>query len=119
MKEICNKRLTLRQGDCPSSMWFRFAVEPLIQYLEKKLSDIMIYTTPIEGPTQTKTRNKLPRIESRYKIAGYCDDVKPAINSEEEFEVIDKLVNLFEGSSGCLLHRDPSSNKCKILLLGN
>ena len=100
-------------------MWFGFAVDLLIQYLEKRLTGITIYTTPTEGPTQTKTRNKLPGIENRYKIVGYCNDVKAAINSEEEFEVIDKAVNLFDGSSECLLHRDPSSQKFKILLLGN
>ena len=35
-----------------------------------------------------------------------------------EFELIDKAVTLFEKASGCQLHKDPPSQKCKILLLG-
>ena len=35
-----------------------------------------------------------------------------------EFLIVDKGCQLFESSSGCKLHRDPSSNKCKFLPLG-
>ena len=35
-----------------------------------------------------------------------------------EFELVDFACNLFEKSSGCRLHRNPDSNKCKVLLLG-
>ena len=34
------------------------------------------------------------------------------------FSLVDKACRLFELSSGCKLHRDPSSNKCKFLPLG-
>ena len=37
---------------------------------------------------------------------GYCDDLKPAITCNEDFETIEKGVALFEASSGCKLHRD-------------
>ena len=34
-RKITNHRLTLRQGDCPSSAWFGFGVDPLLSFLEK------------------------------------------------------------------------------------
>ena len=49
---------------------------------------------------------------------GYCEDLKPAICKKSEFDLIDKAVTLFEQASGCQLHRDPESLKCKLLLLG-
>ena len=54
----------------------------------------------------------------RYKVIAYCDDVKPAITSMEEFILVDKAMSLFEKSSGCKLHRDPAAGKCKFLALG-
>ena len=35
-----------------------------------------------------------------------------------EFQLVDSACSLFERSSGCRLHRNPDSNKCKVLLLG-
>ena len=35
-----------------------------------------------------------------------------------EFSLIDSACNLFERSSGCRLHRNPASQKCKVLALG-
>ena len=55
----------------------------------------------------------LPPTEERYKVLGFADDVKPAITSMVEFLVVDKVMNLFEEASGCRLHRDPASKKCK------
>ena len=45
-------------------------------------------------------------------------NVKPAITSIDEFLVADKGAELFEKSAGTLLHRDPTTNKCKFLPLG-
>ena len=36
----------------------------------------------------------------------------------EEFYIVESAVSMFEGASGCRLHRDPSTDKCKILALG-
>ena len=36
----------------------------------------------------------------------------------EEFLLVDKACTLFEQSSGCRMHRDPTSQKCKFLPLG-
>ena len=35
-----------------------------------------------------------------------------------DFTLVDKACKLFENSSGCRLHRDPASNKCKVMPLG-
>ena len=35
----------------------------------------------------------------------------------EEFSLVDRAMHLFETSSGCRLHRDPASKKCKFLPL--
>ena len=50
-------------------------------------------------------------------MIGYADDVKPAITSISEFCIVDKAMELFENASGCRLHRDPSTKKCKFLPL--
>ena len=50
-------------------------------------------------------------------MIGYADDVKPAITSMAEFTLVDRAMALFESASGCKLHRDPASNKCKFLPL--
>ena len=44
--------------------------------------------------------------------------MKPAVTSKEEFSLVDRAVILFEKASGCELHRDIASQKCKVLLLG-
>ena len=36
----------------------------------------------------------------------------------QEFLLVDKAMSLFEMSSGCKMHRDPTSGKCKFLALG-
>ena len=35
-----------------------------------------------------------------------------------EFQLVGVACSLFEQSSGCRLHRNPASNKCKVLLIG-
>ena len=59
----------------------------------------------------------IPPIEERYKVIGYADDVKPAITEMHEFSLVDQAMTLFEKSSGCQLHRDPATKKCKFLPL--
>ena len=50
-RPISNKRLSLRQGDRPSGNWFCYGIDPLLVYLEKRLEGILIYSTPISGPS--------------------------------------------------------------------
>ena len=115
---LMNKRLSLRQGDRPSGVWFCFGIDRLLVYLERRLRGILIHSLPVHGPAQPGEPVLLPPIETRYKVLGYLDDCKPAITSMDEFALVDNACRLFERSSGCKLHRNPSSNKCKFLPLG-
>ena len=113
---IYNNRMSLRQGDRPSGIWFCYGIDPLIVYLEKRLQGILVHSLPVQGPALHG--QVLPPKETRYKIQGYLDDCKPAITTMAEFQLVDAGCKLFENSSGCRLHRDPRSDKCKVLLLG-
>ena len=115
---LVNNRLSLRQGDRPSGLWFCFGIDPLLVYLAKRLTGILIHSLPVLGPAPQDQPCQLPALETRYKVLGYLDDCKPAITSMEEFLLVDRACRLFELSSGCKLHRDPASNKCKFLALG-
>ena len=70
----------------------------------------------VQGPVLYGSPPLQP-LEERYKVIGYADDVKPAITSMMEFTLVDRAMALFESASGCKLHRDPSSKKCKFLPL--
>ena len=35
-----------------------------------------------------------------------------------EFILVNQVMMMFERSSGCMMHRDPTSEKCKFLALG-
>ena len=60
----------------------------------------------------------LPPIETRYILYAYCDDLKPAISNLWEFLLVERVMTLFEKSSGCKMHRTAISQKCKFLPLG-
>ena len=77
-RKIKNHRVTLRQGDCPSSLWFGFAIDPLLEYLCKRLSGIPLISKPSFGPLNINSKGKLDPLEQKFKLIGYCDDVKPA-----------------------------------------
>ena len=115
-KPVSNIRLSLRQGDRPSGVWFCFGIDPLLIYLERRLTGILIHSLPVQGPAQNG--QVLPPHETRYRVQGYLDDCKPAITSMAEFQLVDTACSLFEKSSGCKLHRDPTTEKCKVLMIG-
>ena len=118
-KCIVNKRLSLRQGDVPSMFFFAYGIDPLITYLDKRLQGILICSLPVHGPVlDSSTSPTLPRLEERYRVVSYADDLKPAIVCMEEFSLVNDASALFEAASGCRLHRDPASQKCKFLPLG-
>jgi hypothetical protein len=60
----------------------------------------------------------LPPLETKYIIPSYCDDLKPAITSIYEFNLVERVMTIFERSSGCKMHRTAESQKCKFLALG-
>ena len=70
------------------------------------------------GPLSQDQKTPLKDFNFTYKVVGFCDDVKPAIISMDEFRIVNLGAKIFEQSSGCKLHHDPLSNKCKFLLLG-
>ena len=115
-KVVSNIRQTLRQGDLPSMHFFSYGIDPLLVYLEERLQGILIASLPVQGPAGVGQHGLQP-IEQRYKLIGYADDVKPAITSMQEFSLVDMAMTLFEKASGCRLHRDPASKKCKFLPL--
>jgi hypothetical protein len=114
---VKNVRLTLRQGDIPSMELFSFGIDPLLCLLERVLQGILICSIPVLGP-KPQHGPPPPPVELRYKVIGYADDSKPAITSMQEFTLVDKSLSLFENASGCKVHRDPASMKCKFLPLG-
>ena len=113
---VGNIRQSLRQGDLPSMHFFSFGIDPLLTFLEKRLQGILISSLPVLGPV-AEGLPQLKPIEERYKLIGYADVVKPAITNMQEFTVVDMAMTLFERASGCKLHRDPASKKCKFLPL--
>ena len=115
-KVIMNIRTSLRQGDLPSMHFFGFGIDPLLVYLEKRLQGILISSIPVQGPPGLGQLAIPPMVE-KYIVIGYADDIKPAITSMQEFKVVDKAMTLFENASGCRLHRNPATKKCKFLPL--
>ena len=116
-RPIQNRRGNLRQG-CPGSMgWFGVAIDPLLIYLIRTLTGIPICSIPTIGPCLVDGTPP-PPVTEVYKDFGYADDVKPGVSTMSEFALVDKAARLFELSSGCALHRDPVSGKCKVLPLG-
>jgi hypothetical protein len=83
---------------------------------QKRLWCIVISSFPVLGPV-CLGHPSLPPVEERCKVIGYADDVKPAITSMAEFCIVDGAMKLFENASGCRLHRDPATKKCKFLPL--
>ena len=102
-KAIKNILVTLSQG-CPSSKnW----INPFLIYMERRLHGILIHSLPTAGP---KLRNGLKpgRVDEHYKVYGLTDNAKPTVSIMAEFFLVDEAIPLFECSSGCRLHRDPT-----------
>ena len=78
----------------------------------------LITSLPVLGPSLPGQAVPLPPLEERFKLMAYCDDVKPSVTNMSEFLTVDRACSLFERSSVCKLHRDPSEGKCKFLPLG-
>ena len=116
--KIENTRHTLCQGDCPSSIWLCYGIDPFLVWLGRRLQGISIHSSKVFAPLPQDARSPMPNFSFNYKVVGFCDDVKPAIATMDEFRIADLGAKMFEMSSVCRLHRDPKSNKCKLFLLG-
>ena len=117
-RPIYDVRGSLRQGGVGSMEWFSYGIDPLLHFLDLNLTGIPISSLPVSGPSEESEPFPLPCSEERFKFMAYCDDVKPAICSIEEFNIADAGATLFESAAGTRLHRDPVSQKCKFLALG-
>ena len=94
---IPNTRGSLREGDVPSMYWFGVGIDPLLVYLEKRLSGIPIASLPVHGPTlETSPQPTLQHTQQLYKLVAYADDVKPSITSMQEFFLVDNACALLE-----------------------
>ena len=116
-KTVMNHIMSLRQGDVPSMFFFAYGIDPLINYLDKRLTGILLTSIPVLGPASQLSEPVSP-IEERYRVISYADDLKPAVTSKEEILLVESASAMFEAASGCKLHRDPCSEKCKLLPLG-
>ena len=63
-----NRRLSLRQGDRPSGIWFCYGIDPFLVYLEKRLQGILVHSLPVLGPVQSDQLSPLQPLETRYKV---------------------------------------------------
>ena len=116
-RPVQNVRGSLAQRDPPSMNWFAIGIEPLLHFLDRRLSGILMSSLPTSGPCLQNGIKPEP-LQERYKVIGYADDIKPSVSSMGEFTLINQAATLFERSSGCLLHRDPIPGKCRVLPLG-
>ena len=98
-------------------LFFAYGIDPLITFLERRLTGILITSIPILGPS-AEHADPLKPLEERHKAISYADDLKPAVTSTDEIPLVGKASAMFEAASGCILHRDPTSQKCKLLPLG-
>jgi hypothetical protein len=51
-----NTRLSLHQGDVSSMFFFAYGIDPLISYLERRLTWILVSSLPVSGPAVESSR---------------------------------------------------------------
>ena len=115
---ILNIRLSLRQGDVPSMIFFCFGIDPLLHSLNHSLTGITRLSVPTFGPLNVHQISPSV-ISDILKLISYADDLNPFVRSLEEITHIINECTFLELASGVQLHRDPGSGKVKIFLLGN
>ena len=77
--------------------FFAYGIDPLICYLESRLTGILIHSLPVQGPAPPgSVSGTLPPLEERYKVISFADDLKPAITSMEEFSLVNISSALFD-----------------------
>ena len=69
---------SLAQGDPPSMNWFAIGIEPLLHFLDRRLSGILMSSLPTSGPCLQNGIKPEP-LQERYKVIGYADDIKPSV----------------------------------------
>ena len=87
---------SIRQGDPLSMFLYVIYIEPFLVMLEKKLGGIMM--------------GNIKQI-----LEAFCDDINILIGREEDFILLDKIIEDFESFSAAIISRNL---KCKVLGLG-
>ena len=96
--------------------WFAVGLDPILYYLEKRLTDIPVFSLPLAGPNLESIQS--PEVtEEEYKLCAYTDDLKCSVTCMEEFHTIVNSCTLLERASGVKLHRSVGSGKVKFLPL--
>ncbi len=88
--------------------WFAVGIDPLLVYLDQNLKGIPISSLPVLSPLMEGEVGPLPELEECFKVMAFCDNVKLAICSSEEFVPANTGASLFEGAAGTCLHCDPT-----------
>ena len=95
LSEAISLSFSIRQGDPLAMLLFIIYLEPLLIYLEKRITGCI-----------------LPSLKT---TDAFCDDLNVMTSKEEDLYVIDAAVKKFESFSGAILSRN---RKCEILGLG-
>ena len=88
---------------------FIIYIEPLLLYLGR-----VVKGYPLESPILNDVSNTI-EVCLKEKLEAYVDDAEIFITSDEEFEIVDRVVRKFERMSGAILNR---SSKSKVMGLG-
>ena len=91
--EIC---FSIRQGDPIAMILYILYIEPLLVFIEKRITGL-----------------RIQNIEQ--KVEAYCDDVNIMTTNVDDLRIVDSAVTSFEQISGAILSRN---FKCKVLGLG-
>ena len=89
-------------------IWFCYAIDPLLNSLNRRLSGITIHSIPLHGPLQDGQIERLC-MKEKYILISYADDLKPSVTSLKEIVTCISECAKLEGASGVQLHRDPES----------
>ena len=66
-RSICNTRMSVRQGDKFSMGLFSFGMNPILAYLQKRLTGILIHSIPRQGPLQAPAPPP-PHAPARFQV---------------------------------------------------
>ena len=65
---IYDMRGSLRQGGLGSMDWFAVGIDPLLKYLDKRLTGIPISVLPVSGPQEEGKEGPLPPLRKDSKV---------------------------------------------------
>ena len=103
LSEAISVSFSIRQGDPLAMLLYIIYIEPLLIYIERKVSGLQILV-PLRGATQVSN-----------SVESYCDDVNVITTKDEDLKIVNAAIEKFEAVSGAILSRN---KKCKILGLG-